>query len=134
MKMSVKSSKDKYYLYLDTSEPEAELIVFQGNNFLIQRKWMAHRELSKTLSGEYQKIMKKARIERKDLSGICVFSGPGSFTGLRIGISFANALAFGLDIPVYETKKKGILNTRNPKKIVIPFYGSEPRITKPKKK
>lgn len=132
--MSVRSPKNNYYLYLDSSEPEAELIIFKDNKEVIKRKWLAHRELSRTLSGEYQKILMKAKIEKIDLSGICVFSGPGSFTGLRIGISFANALAFGLKIPVYETKKRGIINTKNPKKVVIPFYGSEPRITKPKKK
>lgn len=131
--MSVKSPQNSYYLYLDTSEPEAELIIFKDDKVICKRKWLAHRELSKTLSKEYQKIMKKAGIKNSDLSGVCVFSGPGSFTGLRIGISFADALAYGLKISMFETRKRGIIDTRKPKKIVTPFYGSEPRITGPEK-
>jgi tRNA threonylcarbamoyladenosine biosynthesis protein TsaB len=132
--MSAKSPLNNYYLYLDTSEPQAVLGVYKEEEMIKEIKWEAHRELSRTLSGKYQEILKKAKVKQEDLTGICVFSGPGSFTGLRIGISFANALAYGLGIPIYETRKKNILNTKNPKKIIVPFYGSPPKITKPRKK
>jgi tRNA threonylcarbamoyladenosine biosynthesis protein TsaB len=132
--MSAKSKLSKYYLYLDTSEPEAIIAIYTEEKKLSEIKWLAHRELSKTLSGKYLLLLKKAKISQKDLSGICVFAGPGSFTGLRIGISFVNGLAFGLSLPVFETKKKEVLNLKNIKQIAVPFYGSPPKITKPKKK
>lgn len=50
------------------------------------------------------KIMKIKKIEFKDLTGIEVNLGPGSFTGLRVGVSVANALAFILKIPVNGNK------------------------------
>ncbi|MDD5147084.1 MAG: hypothetical protein PHV63_00840 [Candidatus Daviesbacteria bacterium] len=40
----------------------------------------------------------------KDLDGIEVETGPGSFTGLRVGVSVANALGFALEIPVNGKK------------------------------
>lgn len=46
------------------------------------------------------KLLKKNNLTLKDLDGIDVFEGPGSFTGLRVGISVANALGFLLQIPV----------------------------------
>jgi len=123
-----------YILYLDTSEPEAVIALYKNTKEVSVIKWQAHRELSKTLSEKFQEMLEKSKINQKDLAGICVFSGPGSFTGLRIGISFANAIAFGLNIPIYETRQKQNFTLNNPKKIITPFYGAEPKITKPKEK
>lgn len=45
-------------------------------------------------------ILKKNNISLKDIKGILVNQGPGSFTGVRVGVTVANALAWSLDIPV----------------------------------
>ena len=138
-------SKNKsYILYIDTSNEEAVISVYllstdlstknKKPTLIKETKWRAHRELSATLSLKYLEILKDVGILQRDLSGIVIFSGPGSFTGLRIGISFANGLAYALGIPIYETKKKGLLDFNNPKEIAQPFYGSDPKITKPKTK
>jgi tRNA threonylcarbamoyladenosine biosynthesis protein TsaB len=121
-------------LYLDTSEPTATLAIFAAGEKIAEQKWEAPRELSKTLNQRYSHILKNVRMSGEDLAGICVFVGPGSFTGLRIGISFANGLAYALGIPIYGTKKQGELDLENPQKTIVPFYGAEPKITKPKKK
>ena len=46
------------------------------------------------------KLLNKHGLEIKDLTQIEVNLGPGSFTGVRVGVSVANALAFSLKIPV----------------------------------
>jgi tRNA threonylcarbamoyladenosine biosynthesis protein TsaB len=133
VKMKEKLTLNKYILYLDTSEPEAVIAIYDGDKLLTEKRWEGYRELSITLSKKYLGLLREAKIKQNDLLGICVFTGPGSFTGLRIGISFANGLSYGLGIPVYETTKKGKLNFNSPKKVVVPRYGSEPKITKSKK-
>lgn len=50
------------------------------------------------------KILKKNKLEFKDLEGIEVETGPGSYTGLKVGASVANALGFSLNIPVNGKK------------------------------
>lgn len=47
-----------------------------------------------------QKLLKNGRCELQDLTGIEVETGSGSFVGLRVGVSVANALGFALGIPV----------------------------------
>lgn len=54
------------------------------------------------------KLLKKHKVEIKDLTKIEVNLGPGSFTGVRVGVSVANALGFSLRIPV-NGKKVGDL-------------------------
>lgn len=45
-------------------------------------------------------LLKKHGLQVKDITGIEVNTGPGSFTGIRVGISIANALGFLLNVPV----------------------------------
>lgn len=51
-----------------------------------------------------KKILKAQKLDFKDVTGIEVNCGPGSFTGLRVGVSVANALGFSLKIPVNGKK------------------------------
>lgn len=52
------------------------------------------------LTGFIDDLLKRNNIEYKSLSAISVSAGPGSYTGLRIGISTAKGLCFGLNIPI----------------------------------
>lgn len=59
------------------------------------------------------KILKKHLVKLEEISAIEVNAGPGSFTGLRVGLAIANALSFALKIPV-NGKKDG--------EIILPIY------------
>ncbi len=51
-----------------------------------------------------KKILDTSSLDFKDLTGIEVETGPGSFVGLRVGVSVANALGFALGIPINGKK------------------------------
>lgn len=53
--------------------------------------------------------LKQAQISPKDLEAVAVGSGPGSYTGLRIGVSSAKALAYSLNIPLLSVKGTELL-------------------------
>ena len=55
------------------------------------------------------KLLKRNRINPTEVDEIEVNTGPGSFTGTRVGVAIANALGFALDIPVNGKKSKQAL-------------------------
>ena len=63
------------------------------------------------------KILKKVRLPLKKLDGFCINKGPGSFTGLRIGITTIKGLAFVLQKPVVAIPSLDIL-TQNARPVI----------------
>lgn len=59
---------------------------------------------SQALLGLITDLIKQARIEYKDLTEIKVATGPGSYTGLRVGVAVANALGYSLGIMINGKK------------------------------
>lgn len=125
-------------LVIRTDKPEAEIGLFEDNKRLSQKMWQAHRKLAETIHLQIAKILQSIGKEMKEIDGIVVYKGPGSFTGLRIGMSVANALAWGLNIQVVcsgggkdwiNTGIKRIMNGENDLP-AIPEYGEEAIVTK----
>lgn len=86
-------------LLMDTSTANKISVSLQTS----QKKYYLESEQkfgSQALLGLIQDILNDANLELKDLTEIRVNIGPGSFTGLRVGVSVANALGYGLGIPV----------------------------------
>jgi tRNA threonylcarbamoyladenosine biosynthesis protein TsaB len=127
-------------LTLRTDKPESELGLYDDEKQLAYEVWHAHRELAETIHKKLAEILKKASKDLSDIEGVICFKGPGSFTGLRIGLSVGNALAYAQSIPIIarqdpkwlEQGIRDLLKGRNDK-IAIPEYGAEAKTTKQKK-
>jgi tRNA threonylcarbamoyladenosine biosynthesis protein TsaB len=127
-------------LYLDTSKEQAEIGLYDEDKVLTFISYQAHRELSSTILKKIEEILKNNQIRFQDLGGILCYLGPGSFTGLRIGVTLANSLSYGLNIPIEgimedEQIDEGIkkLIKRQNIKQLVPYYGSDPHVTIAKK-
>lgn len=126
-------------LTIRTDKPEAEIGLFEDNKRLAYNAWLAHRELAENIHKKIDELLKSQGKMLEDIKGIVVYSGPGSFTGLRIGVTVSNALANALLVPIVSTQNDDwavtgiakLLNGLN-EQIVVPEYGSEPNITLPK--
>lgn len=127
-------------LTLDTSAPECRMSLMDDQRAVASKNWQADRRLALELLGQLEAFLLENNLSFKDLSGLIVFRGPGSFTGLRIGITVMNTLADSLDIPIvgeigepWQVKGAERINSGKVDKIVLPEYGSAPHITKPTK-
>ena len=122
-------------ILLDTSTATCRLTTVDGeisNNF----DWEAGRTLARGLLAFIQEKVGDV----KNISGIGIMRGPGSFTGLRIGMAVANTLADGLGIPIvgetgdsWRESALGRLSSGEDDQVILPFYGGDANITKPKK-
>ena len=64
---------------------------------------------SKYLHSYIEAVVQESGVSFNDLDAVCASKGPGSFTGLRIGVSSAKGLAYGLDIPLLSLESLEIM-------------------------
>lgn len=130
---------DEMLLLLDTSTPVC-YVTLVGHEDSVSYEWQADRTLAKGLLGFLRDSLAKQNTDIHALTGIGVMKGPGSFTGLRIGLTVANTLADGLQVPIvgvtgenWQERALEKLRSGEDEKIVLPEYGSAAHITAPKK-
>lgn len=127
-------------LTIRTDKPEAEIGLFKDQNQLTNEVWQAHRQLAETIHQKINQLLTVQGSTLYNLEGVVCFKGPGSFTGLRIGLTVGNALAYGLQVPIVSAQgenwvQSGIsrLHKGENEEISLPEYGSPANITLPKK-
>lgn len=127
-------------LTIRTDKPESEIGLFDDGKKLVYEKWQAHRQLAETIHEKITDVLRVHLNDWSEIQGIVVYKGPGSFTGLRIGLSVANALANSYDLPIVGTTgedwvQEGIssLLAGQGAKVALPDYGAPVHITVPKK-
>ena len=87
-------------LAIDTSTDTASLAIAKDGEILAELTWRCQQNHSVELMPNLSQLLKQTKLELKSISYIIVARGPGSFNGLRVGISTAKALAFSLGIPI----------------------------------
>lgn len=129
-----------FILTLRTDKPISELGLYRDKQQIDYIQWEADRKLAETINTQIRELVDKNKAKLSDLEGVIVYKGPGSFTGLRIGITVANALVQGLSIPIVSTGEdnwivEGVEQLANgeDERRALPEYGALPHITSPKK-
>jgi len=106
-------------LAMESSAKAASVAVTYGSVLLgqyFQNSGLTH---SKTLMAMTESLLKNLSLQPSDIELVAVAAGPGSFTGVRIGVAAAKGFAWGANIPVcgvstleamaYQTQEQGVL-------------------------
>jgi len=129
-------------LYIDTTEKNFELRLYNKDGLLVD-KFVSTSESnhSEELIKNIDALIIGNNISKTDISKITIVSGLGSYTGLRVGVATANAMAYALNIPIFGIKaeEKEALELAFASKLssfdspVEVYYNNPPHITASKK-
>lgn len=87
-------------LAIDTATQYAGLALYTPDGLLAEEAWFADRNHTVELMPRLGRMLKVAGLKVADLSALAVSLGPGSFTGLRIGLAVAKGMALPYKLPV----------------------------------
>jgi len=121
-------------LYLDTSTPTARIWI--GDT---EYSYETDRNLARDLLSLLEESLQKSNLTWEGITGLAVFRGPGSFTGLRIGITVINTIAYSQQLPIVGTLGDNWraeahirLNNHDDDKVILPYYDKPANVTPPK--
>lgn len=97
-------------LFINTQDTKKVEVALKKEGEVVDSLEDSNQFGSQVLLPLIEKLLERTNLEYTDLEAIEVTTGPGSFTGLRVGVSVANALAYSLGIPVNSKETETDLN------------------------
>lgn len=113
------------YLYIDTSSSYLYTAIVENEKLLSEIKEEFGQSLSEVALPKIASMFEKTNLEAKDINKIIVVDGPGSFTGIRIGITIAKVYAWSLNIPITTiTSLEAMALSSEEKKVHVPMINA----------
>lgn len=97
-------------LAVNTTETHGELALFENSNLVTQQRWQRDQSHSEVITKAYLSLM--TSVDPKQLKRIFCIVGPGSFTGIRVGVNFVKSLSYSLNLPIYSINTLELLAYR----------------------
>lgn len=89
-----------YLLHLETSSPLGSVCVSEDETIVASLQLDEHNSHASKLTLAIGEVLKRAKIKMSELSAVSCSIGPGSYTGLRIGLSTAKGICFAMEKPL----------------------------------
>jgi tRNA threonylcarbamoyladenosine biosynthesis protein TsaB len=99
MSCAVPRPDDKPILSIDTSSGQGGVALYDGRR-LSTRSWPADRSHTTTLLSEIHQLLDRAKISVRELAAVAIATGPGTFTGLRVGFGVAKGFHLAAGVPL----------------------------------
>jgi tRNA threonylcarbamoyladenosine biosynthesis protein TsaB len=115
-------------LNIETSTEVCSVNLSRGGKLLFEKESLEGLNHSELLTVFIEKLFKENSLEMKSIDAVSVAKGPGSYTGLRIGVSVAKGLCYALDKPLVSVSTldaMGIFTSQNPGHFGIKTNGGD---------
>jgi len=101
-------------LALDTCDSSGSIALIDGSRILAEVSHPSSEEFSSWLLPAVSRLLAEHRVSHADLAGYAVASGPGSFTGVRVGLTTAKAWSEVYGKPIFPASRLAVLADRAP--------------------
>lgn len=115
-------------LNIETSTEVCSVNVSENGKLLFEKESLEGLNHSELLTVFIEELFKENNLEMKSIDAVAVAKGPGSYTGLRIGVSVAKGLCYALDKPLISISTldaMGIYASQNPEEFNIKVKNDE---------
>ena len=107
-------------LYIDTSSSYLYAGIVKDSNLLVEVQEELGHNLSEVALPKIVEMFDKTNLSAKDINKIIVVNGPGSFTGIRVGLTIAKVFAWSLNIPITTiTSLEAMATSINSDKLLV---------------
>ena len=113
-------------LFIDSSRKSLSIALANENRLLFVSNVNSYSKHSNYLMSEIENIINKSNISAKDIDNIVVLNGPGSFTGIRVGVTIAKTLAWALNKKLYLLNNLEAIKADEENEIVIATIYDKP--------
>lgn len=111
-----------YQLLLDSSNTYLSVGLAKDKKVVDKISYEAWQRQSEMMITEIDNILKRNNVDKKDLDAVVVGVGPGSYTGVRIGVTIAKTIAYALKIKLYGKSSLSLL--KDPEKPTICLFNA----------
>jgi tRNA threonylcarbamoyladenosine biosynthesis protein TsaB len=94
---------------VETSTALGSVALYSEKKLLGEKSWQRSASHSELLTDSFQILLSETRKKVQEISHVAVGIGPGSFTGVRVAVNFARALAFSQNLPVRTLNSLSLL-------------------------
>ena len=107
-------------LAIETSVKESSIAIMHDNDYCYELFSDTKNDTARSLPMLIEDALSKTKNSFQDLDGIAISMGPGSFTGLRVGLSYAKGLSLALDIPIIPISTfESMINIAQPSPSIV---------------
>lgn len=110
------SANMNYLLHIDTSGDVSHIAIGGDGSLLALKEGAESRNHASSINLMIKDVLNTAGITMQQLSGVAVCAGPGSYTGLRIGVATAKGICYSLNLPLIMDNKLTLLANQAVKK------------------
>lgn len=108
-------------LFIDTALSYIRIAIFKDNKLIDCINEKCEKNMSALFDSKVNELFKRNNLELTEVNKIYTVTGPGSFTGIRVGMTFSKVLAMALNLKITPISELQVLATTNTTKLKAPM-------------
>lgn len=108
-------------LFIDTALSYIRVALFKDNKLIDSINEKCERNMSALFDSKVEELFKRNNLELSEVNKIYTVTGPGSFTGIRVGMTFSKVLAMSLNQKITPISELQVLATTSTSKLKAPM-------------